>query len=382
MPAVLRIALHDLRMVLTDRSAVMWMAVMPVAFAVFFGLVTGGGGGQGATARLTVVDLDGGPVAGVLLEALSSEKLTVVEMTAEEREAAEDPVRTLVIPEGFSARVAAGEQVALRLEKEHGANQEASLVVSARLVGAISRVIGRVVEAAGSGPPSPEAIAAVEPGPDLVTLDVRWAGRAAERPDGFTQSIPGMAVMFVLLVALTYGAASLSAERAGGQLRRLVTAPLERAEIVAGKIAGRVVIAWAQIGVLATVGVIAHMTVGIPIGEHPAGVLAVLLVYAVAVAPLGVLFGALFRDPDQAAGVGVVATMVMAALGGCWWPLEVVSPTMQKVALVFPSGWAMTALHRLISFGDAPAAVAGEVTALLGFGVVFTALAVRSLRLE
>lgn len=380
--STLRIALHDLRLVVTDRSAVIWMALMPVVFATFFGIVTGGGGPPDAKARLTVVDLDGGPLGRVLVEALRSERLEVVEMTPEEQAAAENPVRTLVIPAGFSTSVVAGQEVALRLEKESGSNEEASLVAGARVVGAIARVLGRVVEAAGGGvQPSPEQVAAVPAGVDLVVVESRWGGQARSRPDGFSQSIPGMAVMFVLLVALTYGSASLSAERAGGQLRRLVTAPVDRAAIVAGKIGGRVVVAWVQIAVLAAVGGVAHAAFGVPIGDHPLGVLLVLLAYAVAVAPLGVLFGALFTDPDQAAGVGVVATMVMAALGGCWWPLEIVSPALQKVALLFPSGWAMTALHRLISFGDPFLAVLGELAALGAFALLFGALAVRSLRL-
>lgn len=377
-----RLALHDLRLVLVDRSAVMWMVVMPVVFAAFFGLVVGGGSGPvDAKARLTVVDEDGGPLARVLLEALTSERLEIVELTAAERNAAEDVVRTLVIPERFSERVVAGERVALHLEKENGSSEEAALVASARIVGAISRVIGRLVEAsAAGGTPTPEDVAAVAPAVDLVTVEVRWAGQSRTTPGGFAQSIPGMAVMFVMLVALTYGAASLSAERQGGQLRRLATAPVTPAAIVAGKIGGRVVVAWAQIAVLVAVGVVASLLFGVPIGDRPLAVLGLLMVYAVAVAPLGVLLGAAIRDPDRAASVGVVATMVMAALGGCWWPLEIVSPTLQKAALLMPSGWAMNALHRLISFGDPASAIAGEAAALVGFAVLFGGLAVRSLR--
>ena len=53
--------------------------------------------------------------------------------------------------------------------------------------------------------------------------------------------------------------------------------------------------------------------------------------------------------------------MLMAALGGCRWPLEVVPENMQKLGHLFPSAWAMDILHRLISFGDGIGSVAGSL---------------------
>ena len=130
------------------------------------------------------------------------------------------------------------------------------------------------------------------------------------------------------------------------------------------------------------VGVVASRTLGITIGDHPFATWIVLLIYALAVAPLGVAFGSWFTDPDRAASIGVIATMVMAAFGGCWWPLEVVSEPLQWIALVFPTGWAMRALHGTISFGLGLGGVLAPLAALLGFAVVFSVIAARSLRID
>ncbi len=234
--------------------------------------------------------------------------------------------------------------------------QEAALVAQARIVAAIGRVLGRTVEASAGvekGAAIPvEDFSSVEVPGDLVLVETSVAGKATVVPDGFAQSIPGNTVMFVLLVALTYGAGSVSAERTSGNLRRLVTAPVSRTEIIAGKIVGRFFVSTLQISVLVIVGVIANRAFDIFIGDHPFQVWLVLLVFAAAVAPLGVALGGLISDPDRAASVGVILTMTMAALGGCWWPLEVVSKTLKNVALVFPTGWAMRSLHGLISFGQ------------------------------
>ena len=231
-------------------------------------------------------------------------------------------------------------------------------------------------------PIPPATFADLEVPDDLVLVETRFAGQARLPPDGFAQAIPGNTVMFVMLVALTYGAASISAERQSGKLRRLVTAPVSRAEIIAGKIVGRFAVAAMQITVLVLVGVIANRVVGIYIGDHPFQMWVVLLFFGLTVAPLGVALGGWFTDPDRAASIGVIVTMVMAAFGGCWWPLEVVSPTLQNVALIFPTGWAMKALHGLISFGNDLGGVVPELLALAGFAVFFSILAARSLRVD
>jgi ABC-type multidrug transport system permease subunit len=387
MRSILAIALHDLRLTFTDRGAVVWMFLLPVVFATFFGLVMGAGSSPAdATASLTVVDLDDSVVSRSLIEDLAGEGVSVTEITTEERSTNPDIVRTLVIPEGFGEQVLAGEQQTLRLEKEPDTSAEAALVAQARVVAAIARTIGRLVIASadveGNAAIPSDLFAAVDVSPDLVTVETRLAGRATEIPGGFAQSIPGNAVMFVMLIALTYGAASISAERISGNLRRLATAPVSRAEIVAGKIGGRFVVSFFQITILVIVGLIAHWTLGIFIGDHPFQLWLVLLLFAAVVAPLGVAIGGWIHDPDRAASTGVILTMVMAAFGGCWWTLEVVSKPLKMVALAFPTGWAMRTLHGLISFGQTLGEMRTNLLALVAFGVVFGIVASRSLRVD
>ncbi len=387
MRAIIAIARHDLRLIMSDKGAVMWLFLLPIVFATFFGLVLGTGSNPtDAKARLTIVDADNGPVAQLLIDELESERLAVVFVEPAEKDSTADKTRTLVLPSGLTEAVLAGEPTALRFEKDPDTSSEAALVVQARIVSAMAAVMGRLVEAKeGLEPGAPltsEALTGLDPAEDLVVIESRFAGEATITPGGFAQSIPGNTVMFVMLIALTYGAATISGERSGGQLRRLVTTPVSKGEIAAGKIVGRLVIASLQISVLMAVGVIANKTLGITIGDHPFATWIVLLIYALAVAPLGVAFGSWFTEPDRAASIGVIATMVMAAFGGCWWPLEIVSEPLQRLALILPTGWAMRALHGTISFGLGLDGVLAPLAVLLGFAVVFSVIAARSLRID
>ena len=384
---ILTIARHDLKMVVTDRPALVWMILMPIVFIGFFGMVFGGGEqGEPADApvRLTLVDHDGGFLARALVEDLEIQRLELVELSASEAESATDTIRTLVIPEDFTEHVMAGEKVTLRLDKEPGSNAEAGLVAQTRVLSSVGRIIGRLIEMASDEGVvrAEDSFVATGGGDDVVTVDGRFAGQATTSPSGFAQSIPGNTVLFVMLVALTYGAATITGERMGGQLRRLVTTPVSRAEIILGKVAGRVAVAVVQVTVLILAALAAKLALDINIGDHTGAAYVILLCYALCVAPLGVAVGAWFRDPDRAANIGVLITMVMGAFGGCMWPLEFVSPTLQRLSLVFPTGWAMKALHQVISFGRGLGDVVPEMLVLAGFALLFTVLASRSLRVE
>ena len=71
----------------------------------------------------------------------------------------------------------------------------------------------------------------------------------------------------------------------------------------------------------------------------------------------------------------------MAALGGCWWPLEIGPDFMRTLAHCFPTGWAMDALHNLDQlWGERWADVRLELAVLSGFGLLATGLAAKCFR--
>ena len=52
------------------------------------------------------------------------------------------------------------------------------------------------------------------------------------------------------------------------------------------------------------------------------------------------------------------------------------------IAQAFPTYWAMTGMHSLITFGQGPASIAGPVLVLLGFGLFFGWLGTRTMRVS
>ena len=136
--------------------------------------------------------------------------------------------------------------------------------------------------------------------------------------------------MFMLIVLMTGGTVQLFEDRKQGLLRRLASSPLTRGEIVASRIVART-----MIGMIMSVFA---MIVGVAVfkidwgGANAPFALLVLLVYALAVSGIAILLGSLARSEGQAVGLGVVISLVISALGGCWWPIEIVPKSMQTVA--------------------------------------------------
>jgi ABC-type multidrug transport system permease subunit len=173
----------------------------------------------------------------------------------------------------------------------------------------------------------------------------------------------------VLMMTLIYGAVFLTIEKREGLLERQLTLPISRTTILAGKVLGRVFVALLQIVILVAAG---RFLFHLDFGHSAVALFALLLSYAFAVAGIATFLGAILANPEQASIVGWLASMVMAAMGGCWWPSEVMPEWLRQAAHVFPTTWAMDAFHALISFGRGFEAVVVPCAALIGFGTLFS----------
>jgi ABC-type multidrug transport system permease subunit len=224
-----------------------------------------------------------------------------------------------------------------------------------------------------------ERLGSVRQEPRSVTLAVAPAGARQEVPGGFEQAIPGILVMFTMLVLLTSGSITLVVEREQGLLRRLASTPISRGSLVLGK--------WTARMGLGVVQIVFGMLVGTVVfrmgwGTSLPMIAAVLLGWAACSASLALLLANLARTPAQMAGLGLLTTMVLAALGGCWWPIEITPAWMQDLQLLLPSGWAMDAMHQLVSFGHGPGAAVPHLAALLIAALVAGGLAARTFRYQ
>jgi ABC-type multidrug transport system permease subunit len=361
------VARTDVRYMLTRRETLLWVFLMPIVFFYFIGTITAGfGGSTNQRERLAVRGVDhGGFLADQIVRRLEAQNFEVVRPPTDE--VFGQSTRRLTVPApsaphaSFTEAVLAGVPQAIAFDRR-GGDAITGNYDQVRVARAVYEVVADLAVVRMNGQsPSAESFADLAVSPRTLTLAVKPAGRRIEPPVGFAQAVPGTLVMFTMLVLLTSGAITLVLEREQGLLRRLASAPISPGAVVLGKWTGRMLLALVQIAFAMVVGVVLF---GMDWGAALPMVGLVLCGWAAFTASLAIVLANIARTAAQTAGIGVFATQVLAALGGCWWPIEITPPWMQTLALFLPTGWAMDAMHKLVNFGYPAPVVLPHVVAM------------------
>ncbi len=374
---LLVIGVNSVRRMLRDRSNIFFVFIFPIAIVLLIGVSFGGS----FTPKIGVVDGDGGQLALDLVTALDDDpQLDLVSyrdegvmLRAVERGEAEAAV---VIPAGYDSDLRTGEAVEIGfLARPSGLGPQLQAAVEA-VVGRQGQTLAAAQFAAEwTGVAFDQAVDLAEniaPSISGITVETSTVGKATfpETLGRFDLGASSQLVLFVFLTTLA-GSASLIESRRLGVSRRMLSTPTSMTSVVGGEALGRFSVALFQglYIVLATV-----LIFGVKWG-NPVGAAAVLTLFSLVGAGAGLLMGATFRNEQQAGGIGVVAGLVLAALGGCMLPLEFFSPTLLQVAHFTPHAWANDAFADLVRRGAGLGEILPELGVLAGFAVVLLGLA-------
>jgi len=357
----LAIARNDVRRVFREREALFWLFVGPVIFVAFFGVLFKPP--QAQAPRLTLINRDADDrLARHLTAVLERDGVSVRTATAvEERPALE-------IPAGAAAAIDNSQAPKFIF---HGGEEESNAERSLQF-----KAVKGVILFAMAGAPAGATGAVAQPREVLKIVPGDLGVPRHAVTAGFQRSVPSYLVMFVFLNLLVAGA-GITEEKASGRLKRMFMAPITKRDIILGKLAGRVAIGWIQVAYMLLVGVFVFR---IQWAEHPWVFFGFISIFAVACAALGIALGTFFDDPAKAEGIAVWTAILLSPLGGLWWPLEIVGPTMKKIALLVPTGWAMEAVNSMLAFGAGAREVAPYAAAFIVMAAV--SLTIASLRLR
>ena len=189
--------------------------------------------------------------------------------------------------------------------------------------------------------------------------------------------LPGYLTMFVFFTA-AMGAEALARERQAHTLERLMANGVRRESLIGGKFLAGAIIGVVQVAVMWTVGALAFR---IDLGVSPTAVVLLSLLMVLASAAFGVLLASFVSNVRTASAAGVLTSLVLAPLGGSWWPLFITPPFMQSLGRLTPHGWANGGLNKLMLFGAQFSDVVPEMVALVIFAAVFLSLALWKFRL-
>ena len=393
------LARKDLLETARDKLSFIFILIMPLAFTLFFGLLFGAGSAA-EKLPLAVWDADGGDAAQQLVARLDdSPVVRVVVKTGDDLEqwmADDRAAAGLIVPEGYSAAVAAGEQADLTIVATQGssgaqtaASEIRSLAGEQVTVELASRAAAEAVwrtrsYPAGADPAAQDAVrirplVAQALASPAASVKVVEAGAAANQtPNGFVLSSPGMMVNFILFSLMTAGIA-LIIERQNGTLQRLMTTRLRRWELIGGKAAGMFLLTFVQQILL--IGV-AQIFFGVDYLRDPAALLVMMVSLSLVASTLGLLLASVLKSEQALIATTVLVSMAIAALSGAWFPLEITGEAFQTVGHLLPTAWILDGLRGIIVRGFDVADVLPAFAVSVVWAAAFFAVAVWRFRLS
>ncbi|HHU63775.1 MAG TPA: ABC transporter permease [Clostridiales bacterium] len=383
-----------------DRLMFMLMIGLAIFFTFIMSMAFGGRDDTPVKIPVAVVDNDRSDISREIISRL--ERSGLYEMVLSQEEIIYDYVRDrevevgFIIPKGFGQSVEKGQYkniTMVRLEMSSGAGaitKEISRVISsfaaARTGADIIKDEGRLLSVGDTGVIERAAQQTFdtiigELREPKVTGDYRYVtmdGQTQQDYKPLDHSSIGFMLMFTMFTVL-FSAGDILEERKTYTWYRLMSTPTAKGSIIGGKLLGIYLIGCIQILILILAG---RFLFNVNYGPSLAGVIALMAVFLLSVLGLGFMLAALVKTTGQLQALAPIIIVGTSMIGGCFWPLEVASPSMQSAARFSLQGWAITGLTQLMTNNAGVGDVRLNILVLLGFSAAFFAVTLLKLKYE
>jgi len=398
------ITLKDLKLFATDRGAVFFFIAFPFLFIALVSFLNPAGGAADPRLELHVVtqEAEGGLSHQIIaaMETKDDQQLQSGEPRIvwdkdydKARQAVEDKELGgfLVFPADFTEGVMMGYGAQLEVVADAEAmNTRAALnglakaiatrvgsqqvTANAAMALLIEQGLATSGDVSGIGQAIMQLLSAQGIAPteeSLIGIEIEKVGEV-EAPNPSDYAIPGYLVMFVFFAA-ALAAETIVRERQNRTLERLLASSVRRETILGGMFTGTAAKGLVQILIFWIVGILAFK---VDLGLSPAAIILLSILVVIMSSAFGIMLATLAKTQRSAGSIAVLTSLVLAALGGCWWPLFVTPQWMQFIGKMTPHGWATTGFNKLMLFGADFSAVVPEMLALVCFAAAFGIIAV------
>jgi ABC-type multidrug transport system permease subunit len=397
------IAFNDVRLFVTDRLAMGMFILFPFLFIVMFNIMLGDVGAQDSRLELHVVT---GETSGISVDLVQSMATTDVSKLApgepviiwdrDYSQAIKDVEAKkldgfLAFPADFTANVQAGKQAGLEIVALADATSTRMALegIAGGIASAIAADSDEIKTVAAlltqQGSSSEEIQAAIvqilgkqtSGGQALVTYKADKIGEVKSM-SASSYTIPGYLVMFVFFAA-AMASTSIIRDRRNFTMERMIALSVKRESFLGGFFLGGIFRGLVQIIIFWTVG---FLVFHVDVGGAPWAVVILSLLTVIMSAAFSLMLATVAKTDRSASALAVLCSLILAPLGGCWWPLFITPGWMQFLAKFTPHGWANEGFNKLMLFGATGGDVVWDMLALVGFAVVFAVIAVFRFRTD
>ncbi len=217
-------------------------------------------------------------------------------------------------------------------------------------------------------------------GQPLLTLeDSHEAPGAPEVPpyNPVQQNVPAWALFGMFFTAIPIAGALLQ-ERKSGIRVRLATLPVHPLLLLWGKILAYLGVCLCQFLLVSLIGSLLFPAIGLPaftVSQHLGAVLVIVLCSSLAACGYGIFLGMVCSTYEQASTVAATTVVAAAAIGGVMVPVYAMPQAMQRLSILSPLNWGLTAFNDLLVRGYSFPAILDDLGRLTLFFLLTTLLA-------
>ncbi len=332
----------------------------PLVFSLIVGIVFGGGQPRMPQIELLVEDCDADPVLPSLLRSIAAGERFAgrfkIRNVGDEGRALIEADRAdalLRIPQGFAARLAAGQPAELELIRNPSRGITPEIV---------EQTLATLID---SLPTTSDAT----PSPRLIRLETVTVSNDSDTPAQSRRSVflfvlPGVAVWALFMVG-DNGMRDILVEAGDGTLRRQLSGPVSSRELVLAKAL--------LTSALATISLLILSTFGWMASERSvalAGFAALSGSLIVAVTGFSALVYGLARTERQGATFSSAFVLGCAFLGGAFLPIDNLPESVRRFAPLSPIYWGTSGYQALLHDGAGLSDILGHVAVLAGMGAI------------
>jgi ABC-2 type transport system permease protein len=417
----LSVAWKEIQLILKDRGWLVMLFLLPLLIGGFIGGMnlavassTSEEGGQGGILlKVGLVNLDPGGFGTEVSKAIQDIDQLQVQVFSSADQAVEhvsqgEITSAIIIPADFSEKINAYSPTEIEVMVDPAQPESASIVAGIMnqvvsevgLWGEVQYGVRSIFEESGllaqASPGEQRAIEAQNlgvimtrindmrrnPAILVVSEDLQGAKIQGGIELFIAYQFAGLTVMFIFFI-VAMCSNSLLGEREAGTIRRLLSAPVPRGSIIAGKTLAFMLLGCMQVVIMFGV---ANLLLGAPLGHSPLALVVMTLVVTFTAAALGMMVAALAKSASQANSIGLILAFVLAGVGGALptgkEPLSRAGGFIGVISKLTPHAHAVEGYYRVMAENETILQILPEIGILLAFGIVFFVIAIWRFRFE
>jgi ABC-2 type transport system permease protein len=279
----------------------------------------------------------------------------------------------LLVPQDLDERVTHRNRVAAQLLVD--GSDPTILGVARALTGMPIEYRTPVSPAAPRQRRAPSSLAVPAPVAPPPTFEVRAYYNPERR--SAVQIVPGLIGTILTMTMVLFTAVALVRERERGTLELLITTPVQRAELMIGKIVPYVAIGLMQTTLILATGVLLF---GVPVRGSLVDLYLAAAVFVGASLTLGLLISTIAQTQFQAMQLMVFVFLPSILLSGFMFPFDGMPRAAQLIGELLPLTHFLRLVRGIVVRGATIAEVQADVWPLVAFFVVMLALAIQRFR--